>query len=127
FAPYRRNAAGDFEIGKRADGDRLERGARPIGADFGDRLAADIGDDRRDERAADPALARPHTAAGEGLELVRAGRPKPRGTADPTDRHLLAAAYDDIVLGRDHHRARRPIEAVEKRPQRPLAVERCPD
>src|SRR5262249_11161245 len=68
-----------------------------------------------------------HAAPGEGLELVRTGRSEPCGTADLTDRHLLAAAYDDIVLGREDDRARRPVKAIKKRPQRPLAVERHPD
>src|SRR5207244_11820115 len=94
-----------FEMGKGADGDRLERGAGPIGADFSDRFAEDVGDNGRDHRPADPALTGPHPAAGKRLELVRARGAEPRRTADPANRHLLAAAGYDVVFGRDQHRS----------------------
>ena len=115
------------EIGEGADGDRLERGARAVGADFRDGFAERVGDDGGDDRAADPALAGSHAATGERLELVWTLRAEPRGAADPADRHLLAAARDDFVLGRDQDRRRRAVEPVEKRPQRPFAIERRPD
>src|SRR3984893_4762182 len=54
-------------------------------------------------------------------------RAEPRGAADPADRHLLAAARDGCVLGRDEDRSRRAIEAIEKRPQRSPAIERRPE
>ena len=95
----------DFQIGEGTHGDRLERGARAIGADFGDRLAEYVGGDRRDHRAADPALARTHPAPGEDLKLVRALSAELRGAADLPDRYFLATAGDDLVFCRDHDRA----------------------
>jgi hypothetical protein len=68
-----------------------------------------------------------HAAPGESLELVRARSAESRGIADLTDRHYLAAAGDDLVLGWDHDRARRTIEAIEKQPRCSLAVECGPD
>src|ERR1700730_17583534 len=115
------------EIGEGADGDRLERGARAVGADFRYGFAERVGDDGRDDRAADPALAGSHAATGKRLELVWTLRAEPRGAAAPADRHLLAAARDDFVLCRDEDRTRRTVEAIEKRPQRSPAIERRPD
>src|SRR5215472_11049579 len=111
------------EIGEGAESDRLERGARPIRADLGDGFPERVGDHRRDDRSADPALAWPHTAASERLQLVRSGRAQSCRAADLCDRHLLAATGDDLILGGDQYRSRRAVEPIEKRSQRELVVE----
>src|ERR1700730_9862801 len=41
-----RGELGGVEVGKRADGDRFEGGARPVGADLGDRLCRGVGKGR---------------------------------------------------------------------------------
>src|SRR5205807_1651964 len=97
------------------------RCAWSVGADLGNRNTARLGNDRRDDRAADPALAGTHAATGERLQLVRSRRAKADRAADPADRHLLAAADDRVILGRRQDRPARAIERVEKRPDRPLA------
>src|SRR5205823_11932685 len=66
---YYKGLVGHAQSRDGADRDRLIRCARTVGADFRDRYAASLGDHRRDDRPADPALARPHAAAGEGFQL----------------------------------------------------------
>src|SRR3954454_21256183 len=78
--------------GQRTEGDRLVRGARPIGPDFLDRHAASVGNDGARDRTAEAALTRSHAATYKGLDLVRPLRPQAHGAPNLTGRNLLAAA-----------------------------------
>jgi hypothetical protein len=73
-----------------------------------------LGDHRRHGQAAEPALARPHAAAGEGLGLVRPLATQRDRRAQLGHGNFLAAADHDLrVAGREYFGAR-PVERVEK-------------
>ena len=78
-------------------------------------------------RAADLSLAGPHPATGEIPGVIGANGAEPYSAADLTNRDLFAPADDDLVLDRNHDRALRTAEVIEKFPHCPLLVERFAD
>src|ERR1051326_4912536 len=98
---------------------RLVGFPRAAGPNLGDRNTARLGDDRADKGAAHAALARPHATAQKCLRLVGPARAEMHGPADLPGADLLTAADNDIVRRAEHARGR-PVERIEKRPDRPL-------
>src|SRR6266849_1345430 len=115
FASYRfhRRLVGR-QAGKLGKRDRLHRRAQTIIADLRAAHTARLGHELRHGQAAEPALARPHAAAQEGLQLIGPGAAERDRVDDLLGIDLLAAA-DQGRAARPAELRRRPIEQIEKR------------